>query len=166
MGFEVFGVGVPELVLILVVALIFLGPDKLPDAARTVGGWVRTIRGLSEEAMGIWQETIQPVDDIKGAVRSTVFPPAAAKNGAGTAAEAPALAAPHDNLNGDGHNGADLNGADALSSLSVVYTPPSASITPAPGPATLDYPAPFAAPAPVPTPPETLSYPAPFQGEE
>src|SRR5437762_1119160 len=44
MGFEVFGVGVPEMVLILVVALIFLGPEKLPDAARSIGAWVREIR--------------------------------------------------------------------------------------------------------------------------
>jgi sec-independent protein translocase protein TatB len=68
MGFEVFGVGVPEMVIILVVALIFLGPEKLPDAARTVGSWVREIRGISSEAMSVWQETLQVGDTIKSSV--------------------------------------------------------------------------------------------------
>jgi sec-independent protein translocase protein TatB len=32
-----FGIGVPELVLIAIVALIVVGPKKLPDALRTIG---------------------------------------------------------------------------------------------------------------------------------
>jgi len=32
-----FGIGFTELLVIAVVALIFIGPDKLPDLARTVG---------------------------------------------------------------------------------------------------------------------------------
>ena len=77
MGFEVFGVGVPEMVIILVVALIFLGPEKLPDAARTLGGWVREIRGISSEAMSVWQETLQVGDTIKSSVRVDGSTPAA-----------------------------------------------------------------------------------------
>ena len=76
MGFEVFGVGVPEMVIILVVALIFLGPEKLPDAARTVGSWVREIRGISSEAMSVWQETLQVGDTIKSSVGVYGSPPA------------------------------------------------------------------------------------------
>ncbi|MDX9708092.1 MAG: twin-arginine translocase TatA/TatE family subunit [Trichloromonas sp.] len=37
-----FGIGMPELLLILAVALIVIGPKKLPDLARALG------RGLSE----------------------------------------------------------------------------------------------------------------------
>lgn len=37
-----FGIGVPELMVILVVALIVLGPKRLPDVARALG------RGLAE----------------------------------------------------------------------------------------------------------------------
>ena len=75
MGFEVFGVGVPEMVLIVVVALIFLGPERLPEAARTVGGWVREIRSLTSEAAGIWQETLQVGDSIRDSVRVIRAPP-------------------------------------------------------------------------------------------
>ncbi|MBI5643592.1 MAG: twin-arginine translocase TatA/TatE family subunit [Deltaproteobacteria bacterium] len=32
-----FGIGLPEMVLILVAALIFIGPDKLPDLAKALG---------------------------------------------------------------------------------------------------------------------------------
>ena len=37
-----FGIGVPELLVILVVALIVLGPKRLPDVAKTLG------KGLAE----------------------------------------------------------------------------------------------------------------------
>ena len=40
-------VGGGELLLILLVALIFLGPQRLPDVARQVGQTVGTLRGLA-----------------------------------------------------------------------------------------------------------------------
>lgn len=39
-----FDVGFSELVMIFVVALIVLGPERLPKAARFVGLWVRKVR--------------------------------------------------------------------------------------------------------------------------
>lgn len=42
-----FDIGFSELVLIFVVGLVVLGPQRLPVAIRTVMGWVRTIRGLA-----------------------------------------------------------------------------------------------------------------------
>lgn len=42
-----FDVGFSELVLIMIVGLVVLGPKRMPIAIRTVMGWVSTIRGLA-----------------------------------------------------------------------------------------------------------------------
>ena len=42
-----FDIGFSELVLVLIVVLVVLVPQRLPIAIRTVMGWVRTIRGLA-----------------------------------------------------------------------------------------------------------------------
>lgn len=44
-----FGIGMPELLLILVLALIVIGPGKLPDLARSLGRGVREFRRATEE---------------------------------------------------------------------------------------------------------------------
>jgi sec-independent protein translocase protein TatA len=49
------GVGFPELVLILVVALIVLGPQRLPEVARMLGRAYAQLRRVSEE----FQNTIR-----------------------------------------------------------------------------------------------------------
>jgi twin arginine-targeting protein translocase tatB len=43
----VFDIGFSEIVLVCIVGLVVLGPQRLPVAIRTVMGWVRTIRGLA-----------------------------------------------------------------------------------------------------------------------
>ncbi len=42
-----FEIGFWELVLIMVIALIVLGPERLPEVARTVGRWVGKARGMA-----------------------------------------------------------------------------------------------------------------------
>lgn len=44
-----FGISLAELLFILVVALIVLGPERLPEVARTLAGWIRQIREASDE---------------------------------------------------------------------------------------------------------------------
>ncbi|MFB0922411.1 MAG: Sec-independent protein translocase protein TatB [Alphaproteobacteria bacterium] len=44
-----FDLGWPELMLIMVVALIVIGPKELPNAIRTVMGIVRKVRGMTRE---------------------------------------------------------------------------------------------------------------------
>lgn len=43
-----FGIGPGELLVILVLALIIFGPNKLPDLARTLGRTVREFKKASE----------------------------------------------------------------------------------------------------------------------
>ena len=42
-----FDIGFSELVLLMLVGLVVLGPKRLPVAIRTVMSWVKTIRGLA-----------------------------------------------------------------------------------------------------------------------
>ncbi|OOF45467.1 Sec-independent protein translocase protein TatB [Rodentibacter trehalosifermentans] len=42
-----FDIGFSELVLLMIIGLVVLGPKRLPVAIRTVMGWVKTIRGLA-----------------------------------------------------------------------------------------------------------------------
>ena len=42
-----FDIGFSEIVLVCIMGLVVLGPQRLPVAIRTVMGWVRTIRGLA-----------------------------------------------------------------------------------------------------------------------
>ena len=62
-----FNVGTPELLVILLVALIVLGPTKLPDAARQVGRFLGEMRrmssGFQTELRDAMQEPVSTADD-------------------------------------------------------------------------------------------------------
>ena len=45
-----FGVGLPELIVIVVVAVVVFGPDRLPDFARQAGRFLRQVRRFSQTA--------------------------------------------------------------------------------------------------------------------
>ncbi len=45
-----FGVGLPELMVIIVVAVVVFGPDRLPDFARQAGRLVRQVRQFTQAA--------------------------------------------------------------------------------------------------------------------
>jgi len=45
-----FGMGVPEIGLIMVVALLLFGPEKLPELAKQAASFVRTVRRMADNA--------------------------------------------------------------------------------------------------------------------
>src|SRR4051794_28646471 len=55
-----FGVGLPELAVILVVGMIVFGPDKLPDYARQAGRMVRQLRNLAQSAQNDLRAELGP----------------------------------------------------------------------------------------------------------
>lgn len=90
-----FGIGLPELVVILVVALLVFGPAKLPELARSLG------RGLAEfrRASSDLRQTILEATDEPRPQRPPVEPPAASGSappavGAGGAEHTPPGAEP------------------------------------------------------------------------
>jgi sec-independent protein translocase protein TatB len=60
-----FGIGGSEILVILVIALLFLGPDKLPDAAKTIS---KGIRDLKKQSRAL-QQQIESDEKIGGAIR-------------------------------------------------------------------------------------------------
>lgn len=44
-----FGLGVPELVLILIIGLVIFGPGKLPDVGKALGKSIREFKAASSE---------------------------------------------------------------------------------------------------------------------
>ncbi|MGI8901333.1 MAG: sec-independent translocase [Nocardioides sp.] len=45
-----FGVGLPEMAVIFVVAIVIFGPDRLPEFARQAGRMIRQVRAFSQSA--------------------------------------------------------------------------------------------------------------------
>ncbi len=45
-----FGVGLPEFLVIFVVAILVFGPDRLPDFARQAGRFLRQVRNFTQAA--------------------------------------------------------------------------------------------------------------------
>jgi sec-independent protein translocase protein TatB len=55
-----FGVGLPELAVILVVAIVVFGPDRLPDYARQAGRMVRQLRTFAQAAQQDLRDELGP----------------------------------------------------------------------------------------------------------
>jgi TatA/E family protein of Tat protein translocase len=62
-----FGIGLPELILIMAIALIVIGPKKLPDLARALGKGMAEFRKATQEIKDSleFDEAFKDVKDIK-----------------------------------------------------------------------------------------------------
>jgi len=53
-----FGIGLPEILVILVVALIVVGPSKLPELAKTLGKALNEFKRVADEVKDTIQEEV------------------------------------------------------------------------------------------------------------
>lgn len=44
-----FGIGIPELIVILIIALVVVGPKKMPDLAKTIGKGITELKRATDE---------------------------------------------------------------------------------------------------------------------
>ena len=72
-----FGIGMPELIVILVVALVVLGPKRLPELARTLGKSMAEFRRQTSEIMDEFQvQSTLDDEPSRQAVKPEPPPPA------------------------------------------------------------------------------------------
>jgi sec-independent protein translocase protein TatB len=60
-----FGIGMPEMILILALALIVVGPDKLPDLARSMAKGLMELKKTAEGLKASFDEEGTPLNEIR-----------------------------------------------------------------------------------------------------
>jgi len=65
---NIFGIGLPEMAVIMVVALLIFGPKKLPEIGRSMG---KAIRGFQEASKDFQNEFQKEATQLEEAMRTT-----------------------------------------------------------------------------------------------
>jgi sec-independent protein translocase protein TatB len=69
--------GFGEILMIALVALVILGPERLPEAARTIGKGIAEVRRAVEPARSVWRDLSSELNNVATttATAFTVAPP-------------------------------------------------------------------------------------------
>jgi sec-independent protein translocase protein TatA len=73
---NVFGIGLPEMALIMVLALLVFGPKKLPEIGRSLGKAIRGFQDASKEFESEFKREAEHLEQvIKQPMEATLEPP-------------------------------------------------------------------------------------------
>ncbi|WP_324633122.1 TatA/E family twin arginine-targeting protein translocase [Phormidium sp. CCY1219] len=62
---NIFGLGLPEIIVILVIALLIFGPKKLPEVGRSMGKAIRSFQEASKEFESEFKRESQQLEASK-----------------------------------------------------------------------------------------------------
>jgi sec-independent protein translocase protein TatB len=143
---QMFGVGILELMVILILTVIVVGPDRMPQVAADLAKWIRQTRAYARHLMGDFNSVVADLEKEAGASREDWKEIASVvtrhtgsvgqelsklgrdveKSGdlAEAKADAPvgALEAPSGNGNGNGHSALDGESTSAAESSETTET--------------------------------------------
>ena len=74
-----FGIGMPELIIILVIALIVIGPQKLPDLARSLGKGLAEFKRASDDFRNSVSDEAKSVEEKERLAKEEAAKEVAAK---------------------------------------------------------------------------------------
>lgn len=60
---NIFGIGLPEMAVIMVVGLLVFGPKKLPEIGRSLGKTLRSFQDASKEFENEFKKEAQKIED-------------------------------------------------------------------------------------------------------
>lgn len=73
---NVFGIGLPEMAIIFIVALLVFGPKKLPEIGRSLGKAIRSFQDATKEFETEFKQGVEQVEQIvKEPMTATIEPP-------------------------------------------------------------------------------------------
>jgi sec-independent protein translocase protein TatB len=138
MDVSMFGLGFGEIVIIAILALLLLGPDRLPDAAKALGKGLREIKKATDDLKDQVEKEINLKEILEEKPKPALVPPVPARPIPGPSGPPPAATAEN------------VPGLEAALADPVTV---AEELSPPPGPATAPEPAPPPDPAPAAEPP-------------
>jgi Tat protein translocase TatB subunit len=75
---ELFGIGLPELIMIMLVALVVIGPERLPEVASQVGRTVADLKKQANQLTSEFQQSLEVAAQERKDQRVVAPPPLAA----------------------------------------------------------------------------------------